>query len=71
MPSSKANGSSAILHCDYGLESNQELYSVKFYKDFVEFYRYLPKDEPPGQSFKLEGIFLDVMIAKRMGLWPL
>ncbi|KAI2805467.1 hypothetical protein BLOT_004464 [Blomia tropicalis] len=58
VPSAKANGSSAVLHCDYDLEGS-ELYSVKFYKDYVEFYRFLPKDEPQGQSFKLEGIYLD------------
>ncbi|KAJ6217572.1 hypothetical protein RDWZM_008729 [Blomia tropicalis] len=32
VPSAKANGSSAVLHCDYDLEGS-ELYSVKFYKN--------------------------------------
>ncbi|KPM02832.1 hypothetical protein QR98_0012550 [Sarcoptes scabiei] len=48
----------AILHCDYDLE-NSELYSIKFYKDYVEFYRYLPREEFPKQSFNLDGIHLD------------
>ena len=42
MPSAKANGSSAVLHCDYDIE-NGELYSVKFYHENEEFYRFLPK----------------------------
>ena len=59
VPSAKSNGSSAILHCDYDLEQN-ELYSVKFYKDYFEFYRFIPRDIPPAQSFNLDGIHLDV-----------
>lgn len=61
VPLARANGSSAVLHCDYDLESS-ELYSVKFYKDYVEFYRYLPNDHPPAQAFKLDGIHLNVMM---------
>ncbi|KAI7690362.1 hypothetical protein SSS_01120, partial [Sarcoptes scabiei] len=58
VPPAKPNGSMAILHCDYDLE-NSELYSIKFYKDYVEFYRYLPREEFPKQSFNLDGIHLD------------
>lgn len=62
VPEAISNGSHAILYCDYNLE-NSELYSVKFYKDYIEFYRYLPKEEDyPKQSFNLDGIYLDVNI---------
>ncbi|KAH9416442.1 hypothetical protein DERP_012870 [Dermatophagoides pteronyssinus] len=60
VPEAISNGSHAILYCDYNLE-NSELYSVKFYKDYIEFYRYLPKEEDyPKQSFNLDGIYLDL-----------
>ena len=49
MPSAKANGSSAVLHCDYDIE-NGELYSVKFYHENEEFYRFLPKVSPVVQA---------------------
>nr|XP_046918377.1 uncharacterized protein LOC124498629 [Dermatophagoides farinae] len=58
VPAAISNGSHAILYCDYDLE-NSELYSVKFYKDYIEFYRYLPKEDYPKQSFNLDGIHLD------------
>jgi len=51
-----------ILHCNFDLEGD-ELYSVKYYKDYVEFYRYLPTEEPrQGQKFKLKGAYVDVSI---------
>lgn len=45
------------LRCEYDLE-NAELYSVKWYKNNVEFYRYLPSDAPPGQSYELLGTYV-------------
>ena len=64
VPAAISNGSHAILYCDYDLENN-ELYSVKFYKDYIEFYRYLPKEDYPKQSFNLDGIHLDVSINEK------
>lgn len=52
------------LECHYDME-NEILYSVKWYKDGQEFYRYLPKDQPPATVFPLTGISVDV----RMNLW--
>ncbi len=60
VPPAVAKGQSIILYCNFDLEGD-ELYSVKYYKDYVEFYRYLPTDEPrPGQKFKLKGAYVDV-----------
>ncbi|CAG2170154.1 unnamed protein product [Oppiella nova] len=59
VPSAVAKGQPIALHCNFDLEGD-ELYSVKYYKDYVEFYRYLPTDEPrPAQKFKLKGAYVD------------
>ena len=38
------------------------LYSVKWYKDDQEFYRFVPNDRPKLQVFKTQGIQVDVSI---------
>ncbi|KAL7725720.1 hypothetical protein ACLKA6_018551 [Drosophila palustris] len=45
----------AILGCKFDLDG-ESLYSVKWYKDGFEFYRYVPRDMPPGQVFPLPGV---------------
>ncbi|XP_050320480.1 uncharacterized protein LOC126753252 isoform X3 [Bactrocera neohumeralis] len=50
---------SAVLGCRYNLDG-ESLYSVKWYKDGHEFYRYVPRDKPPGQAFPLPGVNVDV-----------
>lgn len=44
--------------------SREALYSVKWYKDNEEFYRYLPKSNPPQHSYRVEGIRVDVSIGR-------
>ncbi|XP_075536349.1 cell adhesion molecule 4-like [Dermacentor variabilis] len=58
VPGAVRSGEPVQLRCEYDLE-NAELYSVKWYKNNVEFYRYLPSDVPPGQSYELLGTFVD------------
>ncbi|KAK8758916.1 hypothetical protein V5799_003451, partial [Amblyomma americanum] len=58
VPGAVRSGEPVQLRCEYDLE-NAELYSVKWYKNNVEFYRYLPSDVPPGQSYELVGTFVD------------
>ncbi|CAN7997845.1 unnamed protein product, partial [Ixodes pacificus] len=58
VPGAVRSGEPVQLRCEYDLES-AELYSVKWYKNNVEFYRYLPSDVPPGQSYELLGTFVD------------
>lgn len=43
----------------------EHLYSVKWYKDNEEFYRYVPKANPPQQSYKVDGIRVDVSTTAR------
>jgi hypothetical protein len=47
------------LICDYDLES-RNLYSVKWYKDECEFFRYMPDYDLQSQAFPTPGITLDV-----------
>lgn len=61
IPNYVIKGATAQLECLYDLDG-EALYSVKWYKDGSEFYRYLPRDSPPGQSFRLPGVAVDVSI---------
>lgn len=60
----KESKSSKASH--YSYDSNEQsdegetLYSVKWYKDNEEFYRYVPKANPPQHSYKVDGIRVDV-----------
>jgi hypothetical protein len=47
------------LICEYDLES-RNLYSVKWYKDECEFFRYMPDYDPQNLAFPTPGITLDV-----------
>ncbi|XP_021707322.1 uncharacterized protein LOC5573307 [Aedes aegypti] len=42
-----------------GGSGSEKLYSVKWYKDNEEFYRYVPSANPPIKSYKIEGIRVD------------
>ncbi|GIY37440.1 ig-like domain-containing protein [Caerostris darwini] len=63
VPGSVSRGDSIWLDCGYDLEGD-ELYSVKWYKDNVEFYRFLPSDKPSAQMYSLDGVFLDLHLCK-------
>lgn len=59
VPSLKQRGESVTLTCDYDLEGGK-LYSVKWYRDNEEFYRYMPRLRPPQHAHKLDGVRVDV-----------
>lgn len=40
--------------------NGEALYSVKWYKDGYEFFRYVPRDHPPAQVFEQNGVNVDV-----------
>lgn len=61
VPSPAVNGESVELRCSFDLE-NDNLYSIKWYKNNTEFYRYVPKDWPPGQYLPIPGVRVDVSI---------
>ena len=54
-------GQSALLGCDYDLEQSR-LYSVKWYKDGKEFFRFMPSLEHKMQVFQVEGVNVDVRV---------
>ncbi len=53
------SGESLRLICNYDLETAQ-LYSIKWYFNLDEFYRFVPKESPPTRVFPREGITVDV-----------
>ena len=59
VPPHKVIGDKAKLTCkfDMGLDT---LYSVKWYKDDLEFYRFVPNDRPRLQVFAQKGVNVDV-----------
>ncbi|XP_062130107.1 uncharacterized protein LOC133841542 isoform X2 [Drosophila sulfurigaster albostrigata] len=59
IPNYVIKGASAQLECLYDLDG-EALYSVKWYKDGNEFYRYVPRDNPPAQTFRLPGVAVDL-----------
>lgn len=61
IPNHTVRHNQARLECYYDLDG-EALYSVKWYKDGNEFYRYVPRDMPPAQFFSLPGVSVDVSI---------
>lgn len=61
VPMSIVNGSSPlVLGCVFDLEG-EVLYSVKWYKNYVEFYRFLPSNVPtPAEAIDVKGAAVDV-----------
>lgn len=59
VPTVALRGEGVLLQCLYDLEGDS-LYSVKWYKDNEEFFRYVPKANPVLHSYRLEGIKVDV-----------
>lgn len=61
VPAYRVRGQTTQLECDYQLEGDI-LYSVKWYRDNEEFYRFMPKFDPPKHAYKIDGIKVDVGI---------
>ncbi|BES94559.1 beat protein [Nesidiocoris tenuis] len=52
-------GRGTTLECLFDMES-EPLYSVKWYKDGHEFFRFVPKEVPPSQHFSVPGVHVDL-----------
>ncbi|XP_026486119.1 uncharacterized protein LOC113393448 [Vanessa tameamea] len=59
-PSAVRLGDTVLLGCKWALESNETLYSVKWYRGRQEFFSYLPKEYPFTRIFAQPGIDVDV-----------
>ncbi|XP_049809012.1 uncharacterized protein LOC126252184 [Schistocerca nitens] len=55
VPPLVARGMTARLECRFELQRDR-LYSVTWYKDHEEFYRYVPRAPTPQHSYRLEGV---------------
>ncbi|RWS28125.1 uncharacterized protein B4U80_00352 [Leptotrombidium deliense] len=63
VPPAIEQGFSVLLHCDFDLQGDA-LYSVKWYKDYVEFYRFIPSDvRNKSRKFNLKGVFVDLSVS--------
>ena len=49
----------ATLECKFDMEDDN-LYSVKWYRNEAEFYRFVPNDRPKLQIFPQDGIRVEV-----------
>ncbi|XP_045495110.1 uncharacterized protein LOC123693887 [Colias croceus] len=58
VPSHAVEGGSVLLQCHYDLEGDM-LYSIKWYKDNREFFRYVPSNSVPFSYFPLPGVRVD------------
>lgn len=64
-------GNRADLVCNYDLDKgengqpDERLYSVKWYKDSHEFYRFVPRDNPPSQVFNVPWISVDQRLSNQ------
>nr|CAD7463162.1 unnamed protein product [Timema tahoe] len=58
IPVHAVRGQDPRLECHFDLQG-EALYSVKWYKDGNEFYRFVPRDMPPAQLFPLPGVAVD------------
>ncbi|XP_013785025.2 uncharacterized protein LOC106469117 [Limulus polyphemus] len=68
VPSPTRVGQAVELVCNYDLEG-ETLYSVKWYKNGIEFYRFVPNDWPPGQFLTLPGIHVDLSRSNRQTVY--
>ncbi|XP_050665270.1 uncharacterized protein LOC126965638 isoform X2 [Leptidea sinapis] len=59
VPAMKQRGDSVTMACDFDLEGGR-LYSVKWYRDNEEFYRYMPRLRPPQHAHRLDGVKVDL-----------
>lgn len=53
------SGETVTLACEYDLEQ-VALYTIKWYRNEVEFYRFVPKESPPSKAFSMPHINVDV-----------
>lgn len=61
VPPHQKSGEQVQLECNYDLEGDV-LYSVKWYRGFNEFFRFVPGEKNPMDVFELPGVVVDVSI---------
>lgn len=61
IPNHVVRNNTVRLECHFDM-NGEALYSVKWYKDGFEFYRYVPKDHPPALVFEQTGVYVNVRL---------
>jgi len=61
VPRKAVIGQGVWLNCSYDLEKDS-LYSIKWYKDEDEIYRFLPSNKPRVDFFEFDGASIDVSV---------
>ncbi|KAK1122699.1 hypothetical protein K0M31_009143 [Melipona bicolor] len=61
VPSVVRSGDTVTLSCHYDLEG-LALYSLQWFLEVTEFYRYLPDGDPPYRTFNIDGIHVNVSV---------
>ena len=61
IPPHAIRGADVRLECLYDMEGDK-LYSIKWYRNGHEFYRYIPTDRPKTTIFDGNGIHVDVSL---------
>uniref|UniRef100_A0A182M290 Ig-like domain-containing protein n=1 Tax=Anopheles culicifacies TaxID=139723 RepID=A0A182M290_9DIPT len=70
VPTAVRKGDPVHLYCEYELEDNERLYSIKWYKGKREFYRYTPQVHPSVQVFStVSGIDVEEKSLLPLGRW--
>ncbi|XP_050483614.1 uncharacterized protein LOC126870171 [Bombus huntii] len=59
VPAVVRSGDTVTLSCHYDLEG-LTLYSLQWYFEDTEFYRYLPEGDPPCKTFNIDGMHVNV-----------
>ncbi|XP_020706836.1 uncharacterized protein LOC105683952 [Athalia rosae] len=59
VPKEAEVGKKVNLTCEWRLTGTSKLYTVKWYKDDHEFFRYVPENHPRIQTFPQPGVYLD------------
>lgn len=62
VPEIAKSGDTVTLSCEYDLEQ-AALYTIKWYRNNEEFFRFVPKESPPFRAFPLPHVNVDVSIA--------
>ncbi|XP_069177312.1 uncharacterized protein [Procambarus clarkii] len=63
IPPYKLRGDTVELRCDYE-KGNSSIYSVKWFKDDDEFYRFIPRDSPQYVIYPIAGVSVDETVSK-------
>lgn len=64
VPSQVTEGSTARMACEYELVPYRKLYTVRWMKNNVEFYRYDPNSEERHNFYRIHGLHVNVSSAR-------